>query len=262
MPILSLPPAVARRLLSLGLAMLGHLPAGAHAGAFSVSPMRLELGGAVRSAALTVRNEDTAPMAFQVRAMAWSQDDAGQDTYEESPELVHFPRMLLLSPGQEGVVRIGLRQPLTQVEKAFRLFVEELPPPARAPAGEPSQAPTQVRMLVRFGAPVFVRPLQPVARLEAEGLAVTAGEVRWRLRNDGNRHERLEAVRVRGFDARDAEVFDGQAGPGYLLAGRARAFALAMPPEACRRIVRLSLEVRTHAVDLRRALPADAAACP
>lgn len=259
MPVLPFPGRRARCAISLLLAATGlaHLPA--QAGAFSVSPMRLDLGGALRSAALTVRNEDTAPMSFQVRAMAWSQDEAGLDTYDESSDLVHFPRMLVLAPGQEGVIRVGLRQPLAMVERAYRLFVEELPP---APRGEAGGVATQVRMLVRFGAPVFVRPQQPVARLEAQDLSVSQGRVRWRLHNAGNRHERLESLRVRAFDAQEAEVFEGSAGLGYLLAGRARAFEMTLPAGACPRIARIALEVRTAVAEFQRAVPAGANACP
>ncbi len=260
MPFQPSPGHCASVLLHLALAAVLCLSqAPARAGAFTVSPMRLDLGGAVRSAALTVRNEDTVPMSFQVRAMAWTQDDAGQDAYDESPELVHFPRLLLLAPGQEGVIRVGLRQPLTPVEKAYRLFVEELPPPA---GPEAAGSTPQVRMLVRFGAPVFVQPPQPRGQLEAHDLSVAQGHVRWRLHNAGNRHERLEAVRVRAFDAQEVEVFDDAPGLGYLLAGRARRFEVPLPHAACRRIARVLLQVRTASTEILRTLPVAGHACP
>lgn len=251
--------AASSLLLSCALALAALSPPPATAGAFSVSPMRLELGGTARSAALTVRNEDTAPQSFQVRALAWTQDDEGDDRYEELPDLVYFPRLLVLAPGQEGVIRVGLRQPATQVERAFRLFVEELAPPA---AAEPVPAPSQVRLLVRFGAPVFVRPLHHVVKLEADDLSIDSGRVRWRLRNEGNRHERLESLRVHGFDAQGAEVFAASPGLGYLLAGRSRSFELPLPSGACSRLARLALEAKTAASDLRREQAVPAAACP
>ena len=42
--------------------------AAAWAQGFSVMPMRVELGGAVRSGAVTLRNDDPAPKSFSIQA--------------------------------------------------------------------------------------------------------------------------------------------------------------------------------------------------
>lgn len=48
----------------------------AYAGDFGVSPIRVELDRGTKSALITVSNEDSRPLAFQVRALAWTQDAA------------------------------------------------------------------------------------------------------------------------------------------------------------------------------------------
>lgn len=247
------------RCLVLGFAALVCAACSVQAGAFSVHPMRLQLGGTVRSAALTVRNDDAVPLSFQIRGMDWTQDAEGQDRYGDATDLVYFPRLLVLEPGQEAVIRVGLRQSLTAVEKTYRLFVEELPPVAAAPT---AQGVSQIRALVRFGAPVFVKPAQPTSLLAIEALEVRDGQAQWRLRNAGNQHELFETLRVRGLDAQGAEVFATALTLRYLLAGSARRFQVDLPNPACQRLVRLTLEFKTDKSEAQRDLPLGTTPCP
>ncbi len=227
-----------------------------HAGEFSVSPIRLELGGAVRSGAVTVRNEDKVALTFQIEGLSWRQDESGQDVYEPAPELVYFPRLLKLEPGHEAVIRIGTRQTLVPLEKAYRLFIEEL----AAPGGGEATA-NQVKFLVRFGAPVFVRPMQALRKLTLESFDTSGGKARWTLRNDGTQHERFEHVRLRGLDAAGAELFKRALPERYLLAGQSRRATVEIPPDQCGRLARLALEVVTEKSEVRRDITLGATPC-
>lgn len=245
--------ALRRALAALALAV----PGASDAGQFAIHPMRLELGGSIRSGALAVRNDDKVPLSFQVRAMKWTQDEAGQDHYEAADDLIHFPRLMTLQPGQEGVVRVGLRQSQVTVEKAYRVFIEELPGAAPAPSGGP-----QVRVLVRFGAPVFVKPANPSSRLELEALEQADGWVRWTLRNTGNRHERFQGIDLAGLDAQGNKLYTGRFEDRYLLAGQARHFSSPAPPELCPRLVQWALEIKTDGARLERRLDRGTPSCP
>lgn len=229
----------------------------AQAGEFSVSPIRLALGGAVRSGALTVRNEDKVPLTFQIEGLSWRQDESGQDVFEPAPELVFFPRLLRLEPGHEAVIRIGTRQALVPLEKAYRLFIEELAAPAAAEV-----AAHQVKFLVRFGAPVFVRPIQPSRKLTVESFGTSAGQAHWTLRNEGTQHERFEHIRLRGLDAAGAELFVRELSDRYLLAGHSRRAAIEIPPDQCGRLARLALEVQAEKSEVRRNITLGATPCP
>ncbi len=241
------------------LSFLLSVPA-AQAGNFTIQPMRLELGGGARSAALTVRNDERQAQSFSVRARAWRQDDQGQDHYEDTADLVYFPRLLTVEPGQDAVVRIGVRQGEGEgaVERSYRLFVEELPPAGALQAGSGAQ----VRMLVRFGAPVFVRPLKPRRELSIEDLALEGGQVRWILRNAGNQHERVEQMSLRGLAADGAQRFAHPIEARYLLAGRQRRFSIELPAGACRQLARIELSVRTSHSTQDGLLDLPAPACP
>src|SRR5262245_55910672 len=76
---------------------------------FSVSPIRLEFEAGARSAAVTVANDDKRPLRMQLRLMEWTQDADGVDVYRESDELVYFPRLMSVEPGEKRLVRVGLK---------------------------------------------------------------------------------------------------------------------------------------------------------
>ncbi|MEJ7928786.1 fimbria/pilus periplasmic chaperone [Ramlibacter sp. AN1015] len=232
----------------IGLALLS-APFASLAGAFAVSPVRLEFGTTARSGAITVRNDDQVPLSFQVQAMHWSQDAAGKEHYSDaSGELIYFPRLLTVAPGKEAVIRVGVRQPVVTTEKTFRLFIEELPGAVAAAA--PGSAP-QVRFLMRFGAPVHVLPPRPLDRLELQEATVADGAARWRLHNAGNQHARVESLALRGLDAQGSEVFVHRPEDRYLLSGQVRAFAVPLPQHDCMRLARLEIALVTERSELR-----------
>src|SRR5215207_4729833 len=152
------------------------------AGEFSVNPVRLELGAAVRSGAITVRNEGKQPLSFQLQAMEWTQDAAGKDQYQASADLIFFPKIMTVAPGEEGVVRVGTRTPAVPVEKTYRLFIEELPGNTQTAAtGDP-----QITFLIKFGAPIFITPLKPDDGLDMTELSLAKGELTLAAKNNGN----------------------------------------------------------------------------
>jgi hypothetical protein len=117
-------------------------------------------------------------------------------------------------------------------------------------------------MLVRFGAPVFVRPLQPRRGLAIEDLALSGGHVRWLLRNAGNQHERVEQISLRGLAADGAERFAQPIEARYLLAGTQRRFSIELPAGACGQLARIELSVRTSHSTQDGHLDLSASACP
>lgn len=237
-----------------GCALIGH----AVAGEFIVSPVRLELGAASRSGAITVRNEGKDKIAFQLEAMEWRQDAQGKDQYVETRELVFFPKIMSIEPGQEALVRVGARTTVVQTEKTYRLFIQELPGTAKPP----ENTAAQVNFLIRFGAPIFVGPVQPRDSLVIDNVALARGELSLVAQNSGNRHQVLEGVYLKGLDAGGAEVYALTLADRYLLSGAAKRFAANIPAAQCARIVSLSVEVRTDKVSAARKLDVDRTMCP
>ncbi len=250
-----------RRARALGSALLAALvgvpAATAHAGPFVVHPTRLELASGRPSGALVVRNEGASPLAFQITGMHWTQDHEGQEHYADTDDLIYFPRLLTLPPGESAVIRVGLRRPAGALEKTYRLFIEQLATP------DPThEAPhPRVRVLVRLGAPVFVAPLTSRQQLALPAFEATHHQVRWTLRNEGSRHEVFQGITLRGLDAAGTEVYRRELVGRYFLAGTTRQFRADLPSETCPQIQRLTLEVRTDRTAINRPLEASALTC-
>jgi fimbrial chaperone protein len=249
-------PALGRR---LALALLAGLVAtGAHAGQFTIQPTRLELGTPQRSGALTLRNESPAPLSFRIQGLRWTQDADGQERYSEAPELVYFPRLLTLPPGEAAVIRVGVRQPPEEIERTYRLFIEELAAPSQT-----ALEGARVRVLMRFGAPVFVRAAAARRQLELTDFDLQGPQARWSVRNQGTGHELFKAVTLRGVDASGVEVFRQELlAERYLLAGAVRRFEAAVPAPLCGQFARLALVITTEQSEVRRDLDVGARPCP
>lgn len=214
------------------------------AGDFGVSPLRIDLDRGTKSALITVSNEDERALAFQIRAMQWTQDEAGADRYEETADLVYFPRQLKILPKERRVVRVGYKVPAAQAEKAYRLYVEELADPKRSPTQ------TGVAITLRFGVPVFLRPAQ--ARLAGEvELSTAQGAALARVRNTGNVHFRFASLRFSGVGADGETTFEHSIGGWYLLADAQRAYRYALPAEHCARTRTLRAEADAEGLSLR-----------
>ncbi|RCX33248.1 fimbrial biogenesis chaperone [Thioalbus denitrificans] len=238
-------PATARLLAGLWLlACTAPTPAGD----FAVAPIRLDLDPATRSAAVTVTNNGRATLDLALTLKAWSQDEAGGDRYEPSDALIYFPRVVSLAPAARQVVRVGLRQPPGAVERSYRLYLEEVTPPAR-------NGGARVSLAIRFGVPVFVAPAAPAPAATLETGQTPSGDLLVHVRNTGNVHLRLEEV-----------VFEGagleQRLPGwYLLPGRGRDYRLALSSGQCAELDQVRVTVRSDALTLEDRIPVDRSLC-
>ena len=143
---------IALRLAALLAAALPLAPL--QAGDFGVSPIRVDLDRSTRTQVVRVTNDDERLLSFQMRMMEWTQDAEGRDRYADSADLVFFPQQMQVPAKESRVVRLGYRQPPGPTERAYRLYVAELPRGTQP--GEPGKA--MVEVAVRFGVPVFVRP--------------------------------------------------------------------------------------------------------
>lgn len=226
----------------------------AAAGEFSVSPIRLELGGNARSGAIVVRNDDSRELSFQIRGKAWSQDGQAADVYVDATDLIYFPKLLVIAPGSEAVIRIGLRQPLVQREQTYRLFIEELPV-GEAPAG------SRVRVLMRFGVPVFVVPVKPQNQLDVEEVSISAGVARVTLANAGNQHQIVDSIDLTGADRQGTPAFTLRLADRYLLAGTRKTYKAAVPRDQCLRLATLVVEAKTDKAAAKRQADVDGSMC-
>jgi fimbrial chaperone protein len=213
----------------------------AAAGEFSVNPIRVELGATVRSGVIAVKNDGKEKLSFQLAAMEWSQDAAGKDQYADTTDLIFFPKIMTVEPGQEGLIRVGAKKPVVPAERTYRLFIEELP----APSKTPEQSAVQVNVLIRFGAPVFINPVKAQDGLQIAGLSLSRGTLSFSARNIGNRHQIVQGIQLSGKDASGNEVYALTIADRYLLAGTNKPYNTDIAAEQCSRIAGLEVAVKT-----------------
>ena len=125
---------------------------------FSVAPLRVDLGKS-RSASLTVTNGDEAK-TFEVRVMRWTQKNR-DDSYAPSDDLLAAPATFKAAKGGTQVVRIALNRKLDDEERAYRIFVEEVP-------ASKEIAPNSLKTVVSMAVPAFVAPQSgPITKAQA-----------------------------------------------------------------------------------------------
>lgn len=185
----------------------------AGAGTFSVSPIRMDLSSSAKAGSVTVSNEG-APLALKVSLMRWTQDLQGNDHYEPSTDLVYFPRESRVPSGGSRVVRAALNTEPGEIEKAYRLYIEEEQTPDTV-----AQPGSRIAVLVRFGVPVYIAARNPLTAVAFDALPAQGSTKHVRLRNAGNSHVYVNALTAPG-------VAFGGFQPRYLLAGAATAIAL------------------------------------
>jgi fimbrial chaperone protein len=204
------------------LALAASVPA-AFAGAFGVSPIRVDLDPASRTGLVNVTNDDDRKLSFQLKLFEWTQTPAGEDQFAESSELLFFPQIFAVDPKERRLVRVGLRGPLPERERAFRLFIEEMPDPSLPPGSG-----AQIAVRLRFGVPIFLSSGKGDPQPELLAPEVAKGAVRISIRNAGARQVRFEEIALVAGDRTLAK-----AAGWYVFPGVTRSFTVPVTPQDC-----------------------------
>jgi fimbrial chaperone protein len=230
------------------------LPAPARAGAFSVVPVTLDMNARTTTAVLKVTNQGDAQVAVQVSAKTWTQGPDGDPVYADTPDVVVFPKLLTIDPGEERILRVGYRGPKAgDAERAYRLFLEEIPVAATPETG--------LALTLRMGVPLFIEPRRPRPAPALAALALEDGTLGVTVENRGNARVVVGRILVAGVDADGTKrVLADQRG-WYVLAGARRTFRLALPAEGCRASRAIELSADADGTALSGRLDVDAARC-
>ena len=166
----------------------------ASAGTLQVNPVLVELNADRRTGSVTVRNEESVPIAIRAYALEWRQAD-GEDVYEETAQLIVSPPIFTIAPGATQLVRVGPRSPSAE-PRAYRLIIEEVPE-ATPQAG--------IRVAIRLNLPLY------------KGIA--AGEpsqLRWSARRQADGGWMIEAANAGpGYVRLDATIARAATGARY-----------------------------------------------
>ena len=210
------------------------------AAGLQVTPVLVELTTAQKNAIISLRNDGVTPSRYQANVVSWSQDESGQMKFAPTRDVILFPQLLTLQPGEQRNIRVGVTgEKFGALEKSYRVFIEELPPTERA-----GERPA-VQVLTRLGIPVFLEPGRTVASSRIEAKPVESGKLVFRLKNLGNVRVRPTEVLAVGMAA------DGKAaGPRerwegwYVLAAADRVYEWTLPKDGCAQVHSIHIEAR------------------
>ncbi len=196
------------------------------AATMNVSPVRVEIGPAERSAVVTLRNEGQADASLQADIRSWSQDEDGKDVLLASDDLLIVPRIFTVPAGGSQVVRIGkLVESGDDVQGTYRLIITELATEQGAREG------SGISVRLRLSLPVFLEPKGGAeAAIEVVRTQVLDEQLEIVVKNAGNATEQVLGFRLDtagGTREPDQEYPVG----GYLLPGMARRFTVALPAD-------------------------------
>ena len=227
--------------LALAFLLLA-VSASALAGRFSVAPIRVDFGAGLRIGAVTVTSEDDHPLVFKNSPSLWTQNADGGDVYTPTSDLVVTPPLLRVEAGEPRIVRIGTLRDPGEVERSYRVFLEE-----QAPAN-PEGGGATIAVVIKFGVPVFVAPRSERVAGTTEIVERKPGRITLQVKNTGNVHFNVEAITANGAAVKDVSSW-------YLLPGTTRRYDLAIPSDAC---TGAAIDLRIQAT--RTVLSASAAA--
>jgi fimbrial chaperone protein len=193
---------------------------------FNITPTRLFIARNQTSTSLMLRNDGGETLRFQVSAFAWSNDRDGQMVLNPTTDVVFFPMLFSVEPGQSRRVRVAVSARAIERELSYRLLVEQLP--SRA-----SVLPPGVQMLMRASIPVFVRPASMVARATLDEVDAIGGRLSFVLRNVGTVHVSTTQIAVRAPRGDGGKMFETSLPGWYLLAGESRVYHVTLPADVC-----------------------------
>ena len=193
----------------------------AQGGSLQVSPVRLTLSAAQPVDILTVRNDGPYPTVVQAQPYTWSQE-AGEDRYTPSMDLLASPPIFTLPVGGSQIVRVGLRRivPL-QHELSYRLYLQEVPSTLKADG-------LGLQVTLRLGVPVFFSLPAPTApalswranRRPPDGIQID-------LNNGGNTHVRVTSLQL--MPTQDDHPLVTQKLSTYVLPGQTHSWLINTP---------------------------------
>lgn len=212
----------------------------AHAANFDVHPIIVELSAKTGSGTIAITNRSDEALRLHVTAFSWAQSEDGEMILKPSKDIVFFPAMLSMKPKESRQIRIGSRLKPGAVERSYRLFVQELPPPQR----NLQDGDNAVAVLTKMGLPVFLAALKPAVAPRLTPLSVKGKKLTFSLQNVGNTHMRVQKVTLTAKGAK-GKVHEESLRAWYVLAGGKHTYQVDLPDEVCKEATSLSVKVES-----------------
>jgi fimbrial chaperone protein len=226
------------------------------AAGLSVSPVIVNLDQSTNNTTVVLKNETGEAKRYELEVNAWGESAEGQMQLAPTKDLIFFPPLITLKPGEQRNVRVGLKTAPGDAEKSYRLFIQEMPR-EHLDAG----AQTQLQVLTRLGLAVFVVPPHPKENAKLADLKVEAGKVSFKIKNDGNVHVRPNTVVFSALDGTGKTVFEKSWGGWYVLANGTRNYAIDIPAADCAKATTFKAEAVGDHLSISTAIQGTKKAC-
>jgi fimbrial chaperone protein len=248
--------------LLAGLLFIAVFVSRAFAADFQIQPTTLDLGGNAKSGVFSVVNNGKEKIDFQISVKEWSQDAGGKDVYEDTKDIVFFPKIMSVEPFEQRAIRIGVKVPPSQVEKTYRLFVEEIPSPKKEPDVKlKGNVQAGLTIAFRFATPIFVKPVKPQESYVIDRIEMSRGAVRAIVKNTGNVHVKLQAVKFSGKAANGKELYSKEIAGWYILHGLSLPYEAAVPNDLCGKLATIDVSAQTENININGTLNVQKSMC-
>jgi fimbrial chaperone protein len=224
---------------------------------FDIKPIKIFLDPQSKIEKLTLRNSSEEDLTVQIKGYHWTQNEKGQDIYQESKDLVIFPSIATIKTEEEKIIRIGTNLNSESMEKTYRIFVEEIP------SGKTTETKgSTVHMYMKIGVPVFISPIKKEEKGTIEAVNFQKGKAEIKVQNKGNLHFMVTSVQIKGENTQGKEIFSTVVGGWYILSGLSKAYEVAVPQDICKNMTRLNIEVKTNNnITIKEQLPVEKVMC-
>lgn len=184
-----------------------------------VTPIPIVISGGGTSTMVELRNDGTEQVRLQASTFDWSQTAGGEDTLAPSSELLVFPSLVTLKPGEARKVRVGTKGGYGAQEKSFRVLFAEIP------SNVTTEGSGQVvKVITQVSVPIFVTPKGAVPSLKIVGLQSTKERVRFQIQNSGGAYARIDRINVKFLGPTGNVIGSTDVTGWYVLPGRSRPF--------------------------------------
>lgn len=218
------------------------------AASFSVKPTRIFFKD-VHQTVLTVGNAGDKEVFIQTELMTWTQQD-GKDIYTPSRDVLISPPMFKVPTGGEQTVRIRfLGDKTTKLERAYRLFLQEIP------QDKPDQ--TTISATLKMGVPIFIQP-EKSDSAQFEWRATHSAEgVTIQVSNATNSHIQFTALKL---STQSGEVLSDEKVFVYVLPGQTYRWNVKLKKPLPKG--KLLLQASSDRDEIKAEIEADAIAAP
>jgi fimbrial chaperone protein len=232
----------------VGAALSGAVPA--RSADFQVKPIQVTLSSAVTSALLTVSNNESAPISFQLSSFTWTENPQGAIALAETDDLIFFPQIFTVAAGEQRKVRVGVTSGVIGSEKAYRLLLAQLP----AVETKDHPATTGVQVLTEVSVPIFIQPPQEARAGAIDSMTIINRNLSFQVRNSGNVHFTIESVTLSGLSAAGTPAFSRSEKGWYVLAGDNRSYSIPLSASECGNASAIEVSIKTEDYTLDKSL--------